>query len=129
MSPEPATPEAHTPSLPASTETPPAGREPARVCGMRPLSGRERQILALLSQRRSYQEIANTLTLSPATVCCYRGRLLDRLGLSTTGELIEYAREHALTRMPMVVIKRGRIGFDRTQMTQSETIPLCNATR
>ena len=63
---------------------------------MRPLTGRERQILALFAEGRSYQEIADTLTLSPHTVCSYRGRLLDRLQLTTTAELIVYAREHAL---------------------------------
>jgi DNA-binding CsgD family transcriptional regulator len=86
---------------------------------MRPLSGRERQILALIADGRSYQEIADALRLTIPTVGCYRGRLLDRLQLTTTGELIAYAREHALTTMPMLVIKRGRVRADRPQVTQN----------
>ena len=66
------------------------------------------------------RRIADTLTLSISTIVCYRGRLLDRLQLTTTGELIAYPRAHALTARPMVVIKRGRIGFDRAQAPRSE---------
>lgn len=104
--------------VPTPSSTPPPVREPARHQTMRPLTGRERQILALIAAGRSYQEMADTLKLSIPTVSCYRGRLLDRLQLTTTGELIAYARDHALTSMPMVVIKRGRIGFDRTRVAQ-----------
>ena len=98
---------------------PPLVSEPARQSGMRPLTGRERQVLALIAEGRSYKDIANTLTLSIPTVASYRGRLLDRLQLTSTGDLIAYAREHALTTMPMVVIKRGRIGSDRPHVTRS----------
>ena len=78
------------------------------------------QFLTLISEGRSHKEIADTLTLSISTIVCYRGRLLDRLQLTTTGELIAYPRAHALTARPMVVIKRGRIGFNRTQAPRSE---------
>ncbi len=123
MSPEPASPrpvqsEEQAPVLSGLSPMPPPVREPARHTVMRPLTGRERQILALIAAGRSYQEMADALKLSIPTVGSYRGRLLDRLQLTTTGELIAYAREHALTSMPMVVIKRGRIGFDRTQAAQ-----------
>lgn len=84
---------------------------------MKPLSG-ERQILALFAKDRSYKKIADTLTLSSHTVGWYRGRLLDRLQLTTTGELIAYTREHAVITMPMLVMKRGRLGADHTQVTQ-----------
>lgn len=93
---------------------------------MRPLTGRERQILALLAEGRSYEEIAHTLTLSIHTVGSYRGRLLDRLQLTTTGELIAYARQYELTTVPMLVIKRGRLRVDRPQaeaLTQELTAP------
>jgi DNA-binding CsgD family transcriptional regulator len=124
MSREPASlravPKEHqTPPRHALAYIPPPVSAPARQSAMRPLSGRERQILALIVDGRSYQEIADTLTLSIPTVGCYRGRLLDRLQLTTTGELIAYAREHALTTMPMLVIKRGRVGADRQQVTRS----------
>ena len=119
--------------FPSQPFTPPTVSEPARHSVMRPLTGRERQILALLAAGRSYAEIAETLTLSIYTVGSYRGRLLDRLQLTTTGELIAYARKYELTTLPMLVIKRGRLRVDRPQVTQQrrealtedESIPLC----
>ena len=47
---------------------------------------------------------------------CYRGRLLDRLQLTTTGELIAYARQYELTTVPMLVIKRGKLRVERPQV-------------
>ncbi|HSS31323.1 MAG TPA: helix-turn-helix transcriptional regulator, partial [Nitrospiraceae bacterium] len=108
----------HAPVIAPPLYTQPPMRMPVRQSGMRPLSGRERQIIALIADGRSHKEMSDTLGLSIPTIVCYRGRLLDRLQLTTTAELIVYAREHALTKVPMVVIKRGRIGFDRTQATR-----------
>ena len=110
--------EYHAPPIPSLSSTSPTIREPARQSAMRPLTGRERQILALIAEGPSYEEIADTLTLSIHTVGSYRGRLLDRLQLTTTGELIAYARKHELTTLPMLVIKRDRLRVDRTQVTQ-----------
>jgi DNA-binding CsgD family transcriptional regulator len=103
--------------VPSRPFTPPPVREPAPHYATRLLTEREQQFLTLIAEGRSYQEIANALKLSIHTVGCYRGRLLDRLQLSTTGELIAYAREHRRTSRPMVVIKRGRIRADRTPIT------------
>jgi DNA-binding CsgD family transcriptional regulator len=119
VAPPPAAPrtmqQAHASVISAPAYAQPPVRVPVRQSGMRPLSGRERQILALIADGRSHQEMADYLGLSIPTIVCYRGRLLDRLQLATTAELIVYAREHALTKVPMVVIKRGRIGSDRSQ--------------
>ena len=106
----------HAPPLSLQPYTAPTVSEPARHSVMRPLTGRERQILALLAEERSHEEIAKTLTLSIHTVGCYRGRLLDRLQLTTTGELIAYARQYELTTVPMLVIKRGRLRVERPQV-------------
>ena len=116
----------HATPLPLPPCSPPTVSEPARHSVMRPLTGRERQILALLAEGRSYKEIAHTLTLSIHTVGCYHGRLLDRLQLTTTGELIAYARQYELTTVPMLVIKRGRLRVDRPRgaaLTQELTAP------
>ena len=60
------------------------------------LSGREFEVLVLLAQGQSVKHIAHSLTLSIKTVSTYRARLLDKLQLSTTAELIRYALEHHL---------------------------------
>ncbi len=52
--------------------------------------------LCLLAQGRSVKHIAQSLTLSIKTVSTYRARLLDKLQLRTTAELIRYALDHHL---------------------------------
>jgi two-component system invasion response regulator UvrY len=58
------------------------------------LSKRELEVLILLAQGRSIKHIAEFLTLSIKTVSTYRARLLDKLQLTTTAELIRYALDH-----------------------------------
>ena len=60
------------------------------------LSDREFRVLCSLGAGRSVKEIAASLSLSPKTVSTYRGRLLKKLGLDTTADLIRYAVEHDL---------------------------------
>lgn len=60
------------------------------------LSEREREVLVLIAQGQSLKNIAQSLTLSVKTVSTYRGRLLDKLQLTTTAELIRYAIDHHL---------------------------------
>lgn len=60
------------------------------------LSDRELEVLRLLGQGRSVKEIAGALDLSSKTVSTYRARMLEKLGLKTTADLIRYAVEHAL---------------------------------
>lgn len=60
------------------------------------LSEREFQVLVLLSQGQSVKNIAQSLTLSIKTVSTYRARLLDKLQLTNTAELIRYALDHHL---------------------------------
>ncbi|NWF72307.1 MAG: response regulator transcription factor [Nitrospirae bacterium] len=60
------------------------------------LSKRELEVLALLAQGQSIKHIAQSLTLSIKTVSTYRARLLDKLQLTTTAELIRYALDHHL---------------------------------
>jgi len=63
---------------------------PART-GVTSLSERERQVLALLVQGHTNQEIADRLFLSVKTIETYRARLTDKLGLRTRAELVRYA--------------------------------------
>ena len=60
------------------------------------LSEREREVLVRIAQGQSLKNIAQSLTLSAKTVSTYRGRLLDKLQLTTTAELIRYALDHHL---------------------------------
>ena len=60
------------------------------------LSEREFEVLVLLARGQSIKHIAQSLTLSIKTVSTYRARLLDKLQLTTTAELIRYALDHHL---------------------------------
>ncbi|HEX9796056.1 MAG TPA: response regulator transcription factor [Anaerolineales bacterium] len=61
------------------------------------LSDREFETLRMLGSGLSVSQIAEELAISPKTVSTYRRRILDKLGLETTAELIRYALEHDLT--------------------------------
>jgi two-component system invasion response regulator UvrY len=60
------------------------------------LSDREYQVLTKLAQGRTVGQIAVELALSPKTISTYRGRLLEKLALSSNGELIGYALRNGL---------------------------------
>ena len=60
------------------------------------LSNREYQVLALLGAGKSVKEIAGSTKLSSKTVSTYRTRLLQKLNLKTTADLIRYALEHGI---------------------------------
>ncbi len=64
---------------------------------IRSLSDRELQILRLIAKGHTLAGIANRLALSAKTVSTYRGRLLDKLRLRTTADLIRYAVDARLT--------------------------------
>jgi len=61
------------------------------------LSDREFQILCLFGQGKTPKEIAATLTLSPPTVSTYRARILDKMHMQTTTELVKYAIQNKLS--------------------------------
>ena len=60
------------------------------------LSDRELEVLCLLGQGKSVTDIAEHLSLSVKTVSTYRSRLLEKLHLATTADLIRYAMNHRL---------------------------------
>ena len=60
------------------------------------LSDREMEVLCLIGQGQTVSAIAKKLALSAKTVSTYRRRLLDKLRLRTTVDLIRYAVEHHL---------------------------------
>lgn len=60
------------------------------------LSSRETQVLSLIAQGKKRADIADILCLSPQTISSYRSRILEKLGLANTAELIRYAVENQL---------------------------------
>jgi two-component system response regulator NreC len=62
------------------------------------LTEREQQILRFLAEGFSSKEIAEKLVISPSTVYTHRSRLMDKLGLTSRHELVNYARRHGLLR-------------------------------
>lgn len=55
------------------------------------LSDREREILQLVAEGRSNKEVAALLEISPATVETHRARVLQKLDVHNTAELVLYA--------------------------------------
>lgn len=60
------------------------------------LSGREFEVLRLLAGGRTITDIGSELGLSVKTVSTYRRRILDKMNLSSTAEIIRYAYENRL---------------------------------
>jgi len=55
------------------------------------LSPRESEVLSLIASGKTVSQIAKSLSLSPKTISTYRERLLEKLKLETTSDLIRYA--------------------------------------
>ena len=68
-------------------KAPPAGRSAVDE----PLTTRQEEILALLGEGRSDQEIAKTLHLEEATVRSHVHRIVQRLGLESRAQVVAYA--------------------------------------
>lgn len=61
------------------------------------LSDREFQILGLFGEGKTVKEIAEQLCLSVPTVSTYRTRILNKMEMKTTAELVRYALQHHLS--------------------------------
>ena len=61
------------------------------------LSDREFRVLTALGAGKSISQIATELSLSPKTVSTYRSRLLEKLRLKTTADIIRYVLENKLS--------------------------------
>lgn len=61
------------------------------------LSAREYQVLRLIGSGLTVKQAGERLSLSPKTVSTYRGRILEKLGLRSTSEVVRFAVEHGLT--------------------------------
>ena len=61
------------------------------------LSDREYQVMRMIGSGRSVSEIAATLQLSVKTVSTYRTRVLEKMQMHSTAEIMRYAIENGLT--------------------------------
>ncbi|HEX4855970.1 MAG TPA: response regulator transcription factor [Limnobacter sp.] len=61
------------------------------------LTRRERQVLTLIAQGRPRREIAELLKVSPRTIDAYRARLLQKLSLDSSVQLVKYAISAGMT--------------------------------
>jgi len=62
------------------------------------LSDREREVLRLIAEGRTYKEMAKLLAMSVKTIETYRERIKEKLSLNTRAELVRYALEKGLLR-------------------------------
>ena len=60
------------------------------------LSDREFQILTLFGEGKSVKQIAEILSLSIPTVSTYRARMLNKMEMKSTAELVRYAIQNRL---------------------------------
>ncbi len=60
------------------------------------LSSRELEVMRLLASGRTVTEIGHQLELSVKTVSTYRRRILERMALTSTAEIVRYAVENQL---------------------------------
>ena len=60
------------------------------------LSDREFQVFRMLSGAKTVKQISEELSLSRQSVSTYRGRILEKMGLTTNDELTEYALQNGL---------------------------------
>ncbi len=67
------------------------GKEPHET-----LSAREYQVMRLLAAGKTVTDIATELSLSVKTISTYRTRILEKLDLRNTAEIMRYAFEHGL---------------------------------
>jgi len=61
------------------------------------LSDRELQVLCMIGGGKALNQIAEEIHLSVNTVRTYRTRILEKIGVKGTSELIHYAITHRLT--------------------------------
>ncbi|MDT8369761.1 MAG: response regulator transcription factor [Longimicrobiales bacterium] len=66
--------------------------------GLKELSSREQEVLALTAEGFSSREIGEKLFISPKTVDTYRGRIMEKLKLNHRSELVKFALRTGLLR-------------------------------
>lgn len=91
VSPDVARERAAEPGAGVAPSAPPSSR------AVRPLSGREREVLQLLAEGHSSKEIALRLCVATTTIESHRRQIMDKLNIRTIAELTKYAIREGLT--------------------------------
>jgi two-component system response regulator NreC len=60
------------------------------------LTSREREVLQMIAEGKTNKEIATSLNLSVYTIEAHRGRIMDKLNLHSTSELVRFALRSGL---------------------------------
>jgi len=60
------------------------------------LTPRQREVLQLLAEGKSHKEVAHILNISVKTAEYHKYAILDKLGLKTNAELVQYAIRHGM---------------------------------
>ncbi|MCC6292544.1 MAG: response regulator transcription factor [Bryobacterales bacterium] len=60
------------------------------------LSSREREVLQMIAEGKTNKEIANILNLSVYTVEAHRGKIMEKLNLHNTGDIVRFALRNGL---------------------------------
>jgi DNA-binding NarL/FixJ family response regulator len=68
----------------------------SEVSPLEVLSPREREILQLVAEGKTSQEIAESLSISPKTVDTYRSRLMHKIGVDDMAGLVKFAIQHGV---------------------------------
>ena len=61
-----------------------------------PLSNRETEVMKLISEGRTNNEIGEILSISPRTVETHRAHILEKLKLKRTADIVRYAMEKGI---------------------------------
>jgi len=75
----------------------PAAADAVTESGLSALSAREVEVLIYLARGMSNRGVASRLSVSDKTISTYKGRILEKLGISSLAGLIEFATAHRLT--------------------------------
>ena len=60
------------------------------------LTSRQRQVLKLVAEGRPMKEAAHILNVTYRTIAFHKYRMMQRLGLKSTAELVRFAVRHGL---------------------------------
>ena len=82
------------------------------------LSDREFEVLRKMASGKTVGQIAQELHLSVPTVSTYRARILEKMGMSNTAELIRYAAKPSPRIARVVEATTRRIGLHSTQQSE-----------
>ena len=61
------------------------------------LSDREYQVMLMIGSGKKINDIAAALFLSPKTITTYKGRVLQKMGMESTADVVRYLVEHGIT--------------------------------